>query len=100
MDESFRKKLQTKINGYRDWSRSRTFSNCRLVQYCGVDLIGAIDVPLAEIESRIEALVCEGFYVDWTDREGRLILRVWEFGGPMPDWLNVAAEQPIVKTGH
>jgi hypothetical protein len=95
MDESFQKKLQAKLDGYRDWSRDHTLLSCRLVQYCGVDLVGVIDVPLADVESQIKGLVCEGFYVDWTEREGRLVLRVWEFGGPEPEWAKVLAEQAL-----
>ena len=42
-----------------------------------------------DVEARIEGLVCEGFYVDWAEHESRLFLRVWEFGGPEPDWPSV-----------
>lgn len=95
MDEAFRAKLQAKLNDYRDWSRGQTFSDCRLVQYCGARLAGAFHVPIAEVEQRIEELVCEAFYVDWAEHNGRLILRVWEFGGPEPQWPKVLAEQPF-----
>ena len=37
----------------------------------------------------------EGFYVDWTEHENRLYLRVWEFGGPEPEWSKVFAEVPL-----
>jgi hypothetical protein len=91
----FRSKLQAKLASYRDWSAGREFSGCRLVHYCGVDLIGAQDLLLADVVLRIEGLLCEGFYVDWAEYQGRLFLRVWEFDGPEPDWHKVFAEQSL-----
>jgi hypothetical protein len=40
--------------------------------------------------------VREGFQVDWSERQQRVYLRVWEFGGPEPEWPKVFAEQPLV----
>jgi hypothetical protein len=94
MTEEFRVKLQAKITDYREWSGGQTFSGCRLVHYTGADLL-ALDLSLDEVEARIEGLVCEGFYVDWAEHQGRLFLRVWEFGDPEPDWSKVFAEQPL-----
>ena len=95
MTEDFRRELDAKLNAYRDWSVSRKLTSCRLVQYCGIELAGAIDVPMNEVEQQIRGLVCEGFYVDWMERDSQLVLRVWEFGGPEPDWPKVFAEQPL-----
>ena len=53
------------VGTFRRWAQGRDVSVCRLVQYVGVDLLGAIDVPLGEVESQIEGLVCEGFLVAW-----------------------------------
>jgi hypothetical protein len=51
--------------------------------------------------------MCEGFYVDWAAHERRIFLRVWEFGGPEPEWSTVFAERPLAdidavlrKSGH
>lgn len=96
MTDAFRSKLQTKLSDYRSWSVGRRLSGCRLVQYCGVEMVGAQDVPLAEVESRIESLICRGFYVDWEQHQSRLFLRVWEFGGPEPEWAKVFAEQALI----
>jgi hypothetical protein len=95
MEEAFRARLQAKLDGYQEWARGRTLSRCRLVQYSGVQLAGAHNVPIAEVESLIEQLVCEGFYVDWAEHEGQLVLKVWEFGGPEPEWSKVLDEQPL-----
>lgn len=95
--DAFQTKLDNKLSAYRAWSAGRKLSHCRLVQYCGVDLVGALDVPLGAVETRITGLVCEGFYVDWTEHNGRLYLRVWEYDGPEPNWTNVFAEKPLVR---
>ena len=96
MDENFKSRLDVKLGEFRGWFREHQTQSCRLVQYCGVDLVGALDIPVQDIESQIERLVCEGFYVDWTDQAHRLYLRVWEHGGPVPPWSRVFAEQPVV----
>lgn len=96
MNDDFHSKLESKLSAFREWSAGRKLSGCRLVHYCGVDLVGAQDVPPDEIESRLQGLVCEGFYVDWAEHNSRLYLRVWEFGGPEPDWAKVIAEQPLM----
>jgi hypothetical protein len=95
MTEEFRRKLDAKLNTYRDWLRTHNPARCRRVQYCGIELVGASDVPIDEVESRIYGLLCEGFYVDWSDRGDQIVLRIWEFGGPEPDWQKVFNEQHI-----
>jgi hypothetical protein len=95
MDESFRLNLEAKLNAYREWLRTRSLTGCRWVQYCGIKMLHPIDVPMHEVENRIYELLCEGFYVDWAERGSQLVLRVWEFGGPEPDWDLVFAEQPL-----
>lgn len=98
VDAHFRTNLKKKLADYREWSRSRKYSSCRLVHYCGGDLVGSRDVPEVEVEAQIEGLVSEGFYVDWAENDGRLYLRVWEFGGPEPNSPNVFAVQPLAST--
>ena len=95
MDEQFRAKLNAKLAEYRGWSAGRNLSSCRLVQYCFGDLLGAISLSMDEVEPEIEGLVCEGFYVDWAEHEGRLYLRAWEYGGAEPEWPKVFAEVPL-----
>ena len=96
MDDAFRAKLQSKLAGFRAWSAGRTFAGSRLVHYCGVEMVGAQSLTLAEVEPRITGLVCEGFYVDWAEHLGRLYLRVWEYDGPEPEWSKVFAEESLV----
>src|SRR5262245_28563342 len=93
MNEEFLSKLNAKLESYRAWCEGRVFKSVRLVQSCGNDLVGAIDVLIGDVESQIEGLVSEGFYVDWAQHEHQLFLRVWEFGGPDPDWPSVIAER-------
>jgi hypothetical protein len=95
MKDAFRSKLKAKVDDYRTWSAGRQLSSGRFVHYCGVELLGAHDLPLTDVEARIEGLICEGFYVDWAEHGGRLVLRVWELGGPEPEWRKVFAEQPL-----
>src|SRR4051794_40867247 len=95
MNEAFHEKLLAKLNAFREWSRTRSFEGCRLVQYCGVEKLRAIDVPDEGIEPRIEGLVCVGFFVDWAGHGGRLYLRVWEYDGPEPPWPKVFAEDHL-----
>jgi hypothetical protein len=97
MDDAFRAKLESKLDAFHQWAQGRDLSSCRLVQYLGVEMLGAIDVPLGEVESRIEALVCEGFYVDWTQDGSRLRLRAWESDGPEPPWSKVLAEEHLAE---
>jgi hypothetical protein len=96
-NDDFRARLDAKLDTYREWFAKRKISNCRLVQFCGVEMIGALDIPLSEIQDRIEGLLCEGFYVDWAEDRGRLYLRVWEYGGPEPDWPNVFREESLTN---
>lgn len=92
------KKIEESLAAYRAWSIGQPFHSCRLVQYCGPEMIGAIDVPLPEIKAQIRGLLAEGFYVDWTCHIGRLYLRVWEFGGGEPEWRFVYDESDISRT--
>jgi hypothetical protein len=95
MDDAFQAKLDLCMGTFRRWAQGRDVSGCRLVQYVGVDLLGAIDVPLGEVESQIEGLVCEGFLVAWAQLGRVMYLRVWEADGPEPPWSKVFAEEPL-----
>ena len=97
MTEDFRLRLQAKLAEYRTWSTGRDLSHCRLIHYSGVDLIGSKGLPRHEVEPEIEALLGEGYYVDWAEHQGRLYLRVWESGGPEPDWQKVFDERPLAN---
>ena len=80
MDDAFCAGLESRLTAFRDWARGRDLSACRLVQYLGVERIGALDVPLGEVETQVTGLVCEGFRIDWTQQGSRLYLR--RLGGP------------------
>jgi hypothetical protein len=92
MDESFRSKLEARLADYREFSCRRRLDGCRLVQYCGVERVGAVDIVKTQVEPQIAELLCEGFFVDWAESDGRAYLRVWEVDGPEPPWPKVFAE--------
>jgi hypothetical protein len=97
MNDNFRAILDAKIADYRKWSLGRCFSSCRWVQYTGVEVTGALDVRLDEVERRLENAICEGFRVAWAEHQGQLYLRVWE-GEDEPSWANVFAEESLGHT--
>ncbi len=85
----------TRLPQYRRWLAEYAAVNARLVQFCGVECIGACDVPLAEVENRLINLWQEGFYVSWAIQGNTVFLRVYEYGGPEPDWQKVFTEQHL-----
>lgn len=87
MRPEFKEKLEAKLSAYREWQSRRSFSSARLVQYSGIEMIGAHDVGLSEVENQIEGAISEGFRVEWSEHQGRLYLCVWE-GPPHspPPW--------------
>lgn len=88
--------IRSKLADFREWARTRNFSGVRLVKYCGVEKVGAIDIADIEVEAQIEGLLCEAFYVDWAEWDGKLYLRVWEDGEWEPPWSKVFAEEHLV----
>ncbi|WP_113962251.1 hypothetical protein [Roseimicrobium gellanilyticum] len=82
---------------FRQWLEGRRLSGCRLVQYCGPELTGAIDVEADAVEAGIEGVVAEGFYVNWAAHHDRLYLKIWEYGYHEPSWEDVYAERNMPK---
>jgi|SRR5581483_3910623 len=95
MDDAFRAKLASQLHAFRAWAEGRDLRSGRLVQYLGVEVQGAIDVPVAEAESQIAGLIREGLRVDWAQSGQRLYLRVWGGDGPEPPWPSVFAEEHL-----
>lgn len=95
MNEHIREKVDAMIADYGTWMRRRRLSGCRWVQYIGVELTGASDVPLDQVTVRLTNAIKEGFHVGWAAHQGRLYVRVWE-GGDEPPWDKVFAEQSLV----
>lgn len=95
MTPEFEKKLNQKLAKYDKWASKNSFSQCRLVQFCGVEFVGAIDVELDQIVNQITGLLCEGFYVDWGIHNNSMYLRVYESGGPEPTWDQTIKEEPL-----
>jgi hypothetical protein len=95
MTPEFAAKLATKLSDYRHWALGRHFNSVRLVQYCGVEMVGARDIALSEVEQQISGCTCEGFGVEWAEQNQRLYLCVWEpwdQPGTAPDWSKVFIE--------
>jgi hypothetical protein len=86
MNSEFQVKLDAKLKEYRAWAHGRAVAVGRLVQYSGIEFVGAIDVAPEELERQICGLVCEGFHVDWAEHNDRTYLRVWEHPGPKQSW--------------
>ena len=84
-------KLIKKLAVYRTWLEERKLQSRVLVHYSGVSLIGVKELALDDVEKEITGLVEEAFYVDWTEHESKVYLRVWEYGGPEPEWAKVFA---------
>jgi hypothetical protein len=93
--DSFQWIIDTQLDAFRIWCLDKSINTCRLVHFCGVDLLGATGISMTDIESKIIGLLCDGFYVSWAEKDGCLYLRVWEFGGPVPEWSLVFAELPL-----
>lgn len=88
-------KAAAQLEAFRVWRTTHSFPRCRLVQYTGVDLVGALDVEPDDVEPEIAGLLAEGFRVDWLDGGAKIYLRVWEGTGPEPGWPDVIAGRPL-----
>ena len=95
MSSDFRRMLEDRLNEFRVWSHERQFQGCRLVSYSGAECVGAISVPLGEIEREIEGALSEGFGVKWAEYEGHLYLCIWESLPKAPSWSHIFAEEDV-----
>jgi hypothetical protein len=93
LERAFRLNIRSKLRDYREWSKARKLTGCRLVRYSGPDLVETRDILLAQVERQLESFQWRGFQVDWAEHEGRLYLRAWEVGGPEPDWAEVVSSK-------
>jgi len=88
-------KIDSAVSAFRTWSQGKRFLGCRVVQYCGIELVGADDVELAEAEWRIRGYLGDGYHIAWDEHEGRLYFCVWEGWDDevvVPSWQRVFAE--------
>lgn len=67
----------------------------RIVQFTGMDFLGTVEVPLAEVEGHVAASVRDGSAVDWVWRNEVLYLRALVPGGAVASWERVFAEQEL-----
>ncbi len=95
MNKTIEDKIKESISEFRIWKDTSNFKSCRLIQYCGIEKVGAIDVEPDDIERQIEGLISEGFHVAWNGYGGKLYLKVWEYDGPEPPWEKVFSEEDI-----
>jgi hypothetical protein len=91
LERAFRLNFQAELEDYREWSKGHAFTTCRLLQFEGLNLEEARDIPLARVERELEQFQWRGFNVDWAEHQGRLYLGAWQVGGPEPDWTKVFA---------
>jgi hypothetical protein len=95
MNAEFKAKLDRKLAGLRDWMEAYSFANCRIVQYCGVECLGSMDIKRDEIECRVECYIKEGFNADWNMLDSVAVLRIYEYPGPEPAWDLVLSESDL-----
>lgn len=91
-----RQQIELRIAEFREWRSTQELSVARLVQYCGVECIGGIDVGLDEAEQQIRGCLEEGFGADWHNDNGRLYICIYESLDETPDWMKVIAEKSLV----
>ncbi|WP_430388286.1 hypothetical protein [Dyella sp. 20L07] len=95
MTSSFDIKLASVLGAYREFVAHDKPVRCRLVHYCGSDVVGGVDVPVDEIEARITAYLAEGFHFDWKWKGDGILIWVQEPDGPLPHWELVEREEPL-----
>ncbi|PSB56562.1 hypothetical protein [Chamaesiphon polymorphus] len=96
MNSEFQAKIDDRLKAYRSWAHGRSVTIGRLVQYSGVEFLGAIDIAQEKLEEQIFDLECEGFDVDWSEHNEKIYLRVWEYPGPEPSWDLVFEEKDLM----
>lgn len=99
MKDEFRAMLDARMSDYRKWLRNQRPSGCRWVHYTGVEMTGACDVPLDEVEARLTNAMREGFHAGWAEHQGRIYVRIWE-GDAEPPWKKVFAEESLVDVSE
>lgn len=95
MNEEFQLMLVGKLNEFQAWSQSQHYDACRLVQYCGIECVGAIDVPLNHVAREIKGGLGEGYSVAWAINDRRLYLVVWEPHDLPWTWPQVSREEHL-----
>ena len=81
------------IEVYRKWAESRDILSARVEQYCGVEHVGSLDVPLDEIEDQIVGCLAEGFRVEWNEENKHLTICVIEGWDEPLDWNKVKGKE-------
>jgi hypothetical protein len=97
MNEDVIRRMDAKVAGFQSWMCNRKFRDIRVVQYCGVELVGANNIAPEDAVDYVRPHVYEGFHVDWCQHGERIYLRVWEpwyDDDPEPGWPLVFAELP------
>ena len=62
------------------------------------DAVIPIDADLQDPPELIPDMIRkwkEGFYVVWNEKDGKLYLKVWEYGGSEPPWEKVFLEEDV-----
>ena len=90
--------MKATLASFRAFAKDKRFTSYRQVNYTGVEMAGAFDIASEEVEPRISSAVAGAFNVMWAERNGRLILCVWEPWDPpgkVPAWEQVFAERDL-----
>jgi len=85
--------IKDRVTAFRAWGMERGFVSARLVQYCGDECVGGIDLPPEAAEQEIRGCLGDGFRVEWEQSGQRLYICVLErIDGPL-DWQKVFSEE-------
>ncbi len=84
-------------SSFVSFKTENNFNTCRLVQYSGPEIAGAIDIDIEEILNQINGLICEGFDIEWAVKDNVCFLKVWEYPGSIPDWSKVFQEKDLME---
>jgi len=84
--------IEERLDAFRAWRVDHSFASARLVQYCGDECVGGIDIAIDEAENQVRGCLAEGFRVEWKEQSGRLHLCISEsIDGPL-DWTKIFGE--------
>ena len=98
MNPAVAAKVEKALHSYRAFVQGKQFQSHRLVEYAGVEMVGAFDIQLPEVEPRIRVAIMEGFRAMWAANGQNLVLCIWEpwdEPAPPPAWERVFAERDL-----
>jgi hypothetical protein len=84
------------LKSFRSWRKEHEGNRAVLVQYCGPEMTGSIDIELDQIEAQIEGCVGEGFDVFWSEKGNIIFLCVIESWEKEIEWEKVYMKEDLI----